>query len=89
MNVLGKTGTVEILSALLKEKKMYRDQLSKTIGKKGSLLNDRLKELEQAGLIESEVEDKFQGKKWYWLTEKGKKVAKHLLEIKKIMESKE
>jgi len=27
--------------------------------------------------------------KWYWLTEKGKKVAEHLIEIEKIMKEME
>jgi len=40
------------------------------------------------GIIASEVEDKFGGKKWYWLTEKGRKVAEKLKEIEKILEEK-
>ena len=64
---------------------MYQKEIKEKIGKKGTI-DIRLKELELLGIIASEVEDKFQGKKWYWLTEKGKKVAEHLIEIEKIME---
>jgi len=85
VNLLGKVGTIEILTALLKEGRMYRDQLSKTINKKGSLLSDGLRELELLGIIASEVEDKFQSKKWYWLAEKGKKIVKRLVEIERMM----
>jgi len=27
-----------------------------------------------------------QGKKWYWLTEKGRKVAEYLMKIEEVME---
>ena len=58
------------------------------IGKKGSVRN-RLKELEALGIIISEVEDKYQGRKWYWLTEEGREIAKHLIEIEKIVKKME
>ena len=76
--------TIDILKLLFKNEKMYQKELKEQIGKKGTL-DIRLRELELLGIIASEVEDKFQGKKWYWLTEKGKKVAEHLIEIEKIM----
>jgi len=77
--------TIDILRLLLENEKMYQKEIKDKIGKKGTI-DIRLKELELLGIIASEVEDKFQGKKWYWLTEKGKKVAEHLIEIEKIME---
>ncbi|HEC77473.1 MAG TPA: MarR family transcriptional regulator [Thermoplasmatales archaeon] len=86
MRILFKTGIIEILKALLEKEKMYRGELEELTGKKGSSLNEKLNELKAQGLIEWEVEDKFQGKKWYWLTEKGRKVAEYLVKIKEVME---
>lgn len=86
MRILFKTGVIEILKALLEKEKMYRGELEELTGKKGSSLNEKLNELKAQGLIEWEVEDKFQGKKWYWLTEKGKKVAEYLVKIEEVME---
>lgn len=87
MKILGLTATSDILQLLLKNEKMYGEQIKTVLKKKGSIEN-RLKELEYLGIITSEVEDKFQAKKWYSLTDKGKKIAKRLIEIKKIMEEK-
>lgn len=53
---------------------------------KGGQLVDRVKELREHGIIDWEVEDKFGGKKWIFLTPEGKEIAKHLIEIEKIME---
>ena len=86
MEILCKPLALSILKALLKEKRMYRGQLSEAVNKKGSTFQDTLGKLEELGVIASEVEDKFGGKKWYWLTEKGRKVAEYLVEIEKIME---
>ena len=86
MRLLFKKGVIEILKALLQNEKMYRQELENVVGKKGSALNERLNELKLQGLIDWEVEDKFQGKKWYWLTPEGKEIAMHLIEIEKIME---
>jgi len=79
--------TIDILRLLLENERMYQKEIKDKIGKKGTI-DIRLKELELLGIIASEVEDKFQGKKWYWLTEKGRKVAEHLVEIERIMEEK-
>ena len=85
IKLLGLSATPDILKLLLENKRMYGEQIKKAVGKKGSVEN-RLRELELLGIIASEVEDKFQGKKWYWLTDKGKEIARHLIEIEKIME---
>ena len=84
LRLLGLSATTDILKLLLENGRMYGEQLKREIGKKGSVEN-RLRELELLGIIASEVEDKFQGKKWYWLTEKGRKVAEKLREIEEIM----
>ena len=89
MEILCKSLALSILKVLLKEKRMYRGQISEAVNKKGSTFQDMLGKLEELGIIASEVEDKFGGKKWYWITEKGKKIAEHLIKIEKIMEKDE
>ena len=64
---------------------MYQKEIKEKIGKKGTI-DIRLKELELLGIIASEVEDKFQGKKWYWLTPEGKEIAEYLVKIEEVME---
>ena len=86
MRIFGKKGSIEILSALLEKGKLYQDELGNIVGMKGGQLVDRIKELKEYGILDWEVEDKFGGKKWIFLTEKGKKIAKYLIEIEKIME---
>ena len=86
MRIFGKKGSIEILSALLEKGKLYQDELGNIVGMKGGQLVDRIKELKEYGILDWEIEDKFGGKKWIFLTEKGKKIAKHLIEIEKIME---
>jgi hypothetical protein len=48
-----------------------------------STLNMRILELKNQGLIRDELEHKFGGRKYIWLTERGKKIAKLLTEIDK------
>ncbi len=86
MEILCKDLVRSILRVLLKEGKLYRGQLSEMVNKKGSTFQSTLTKLEEMGIIASEVEDKFGGKKWYWLTEKGRKVAQKLKEIEEILE---
>jgi len=45
----------------------------------------RLLELKNQGLIKDEQEGKFGGRRYIWLTETGKKIAEHLLEIEKLL----
>jgi len=87
IEVLEKAGSIEILIALHKNKgKMYVTELKKEIGKGSmSTLNTRLLELNNSGLIKDEQESKFGGRRYIWLTEQGKKVAKYLLDIEEIM----
>ncbi len=87
MVFLAKAGAAEILTTLLEQKdKMYFTELKTKIGQ-GSMttLATRVVELERCGLIEFEMEKKYGRKRYIWLTEKGKKVAKHLKEIEKLM----
>jgi DNA-binding HxlR family transcriptional regulator len=84
---LQNAGSADILmSLLLKEGKMYFSELQAAIGKGSiSTLNTRILELKNQGLIKDEREEKFGGRRYFWLTEKGKHVAKHLKEIEKIL----
>jgi len=92
LKILEKAGSTDILISLLKQKgKMYVTELKKEILKKeigkGSMstLNMRLLELKNTGLVEDEQESKFGGRRYIWLTDKGEKIAKHLLDIEKIL----
>jgi len=87
MDVLAKAGSTDILISLQKQKgKMYVTELKKKIGKGSmSTLNMRILELKNQGLIEDEQESKFGGRRYIWLTDIGEKIAKHLLEIEKML----
>ena len=65
---------------------MYLTKLHQDLGKGSmSTLNMRLLELKNQGLIKDEQESKFGGRRYIWLTETGKKIAEHLLEIEKLL----
>jgi len=82
-----KAGSMNILITLSKHKgKMYFTELKKELGTGSmSTINMRLLELKSSGLVEDEVENKFGGRRYIWLTDKGKKIAKHLVEIEKLL----
>lgn len=87
MEILEKAGSINILISLLKNKgKMYVTELKKVIGKGSmSTLNMRILELKNQGLIKDKQESKFGGRRYIWLTDKGEKIGKHLIEIEKIL----
>ena len=87
LSFIEKAGSTEILITLLKRSgKMYFTELKKEIGKGSmSTLNMRILELKNQGLIKEEQESKFGGRRYIWLTEKGKKISKYLFEIEKII----
>jgi len=87
MDIFAKAGATDILISLLKNKgKMFVTELKGKIGKGSmSTLNTRLLELKNQELIKDETEAKFGGRRYIWLTDKGQKVAKHLLEIGKVL----
>ena len=84
---LQKAGSADILmSLLLHNGKMYFSELQDAIGKGSiSTLNTRILELKNHGLLLDEQEEKFGGRRYFWLTEKGKRVAEHLKEIEKLL----
>jgi len=85
LDFLEKAGSTKILTTLLKQNgKMYFTELKEGLGKGSmSTLNTRILELKNQGLLKDELESKFGGRKYIWLTDKGKKIAKHLQEIEK------
>lgn len=87
MKILEKAGSTDILISLLNNKgKMFVTELKKDIGKGSiSTLNMRILELKNHGLIKDEQESKFGGRRYIWLTEKGEKIAKHLIDMEKIL----
>ncbi|MBN1861913.1 MAG: winged helix-turn-helix transcriptional regulator, partial [Candidatus Thermoplasmatota archaeon] len=84
---LENSGTSRILTILLKNnRQMYLTELKKKIGPGSmSTLNMRILELKNLGLLDDKLEEKFGGRRYIWLTEKGKKIAEYLLEIEKII----
>jgi len=77
---------MQIIKLLVENERMYQGEISKITGIKGGELVRRINELKEYKMIDWEVEDKFGGKKWIFLTPEGKEIAKHLIEIEKIME---
>jgi len=85
--LLEKAGSTEILLILLRKKKVYITELKEQLGKGSmSTVNMRVLELKTQGLIEDKLENKLgTHRKYIWLTEKGRDVAKHVLEIEKLL----
>lgn len=81
-----KKKSMQIIKLLLEKERMYQTEISELTGIKGGELVRRINELKEYGIIDWEIEDKFGGKKWIFLTPEGKEIAKHLIEIEKIME---
>ena len=96
---LEKTYSIQILVNLYSiEGKITAKDLMKKIGCSSNVtFTERLDDLKNANLLEYQKKPTVKdGKtigggqtKWIWLTPKGKKVAKKLLEIKEIMEREE
>ena len=83
--VLEKSKSIEILVALYGEKKVFLSELLiKLKTKDTNTINRRIDTLRDAGLIKDETEAKFGGRRYIWLTDKGKKIASNLKNIEKI-----
>jgi len=87
LSIFEKAGSTDILITLLRQNgKMYFTELKTEIGKGSmSTLNMRILELKNQGLIKDELESKFGGRKYIWLTDKAKKIADYLSEIEKTL----
>ena len=84
--VLEKSKSIEILVALYDEEKLFLSELLDKLGTKDTnTINRRIESLRNANLIRDKGEPKFGGRRYIWLTTKGEKIAKHLLDIKKIV----
>ena len=77
----GDKWTFLIIRDLIQGKKFYKDFRGSKEGIATNILSDRLKKLEQNGLIESRVYEKLKTMKEYRLTEKGKDLIPVLVEI--------
>ena len=84
-NILEKSQSMEILVALYNKNKLFLSELLEQLGTKDTnTVSRRLDMLRDAGLIKEEGEEKFGGRRYIWLTDKGKKVAKLLANIEKL-----
>ena len=83
--VLEKSKSIEILVALNAENKVFLSELLvKLKTKDTNTINRRIDTLRDAGLIKDETEAKFGGRRYIWLTKKGRDVASYLSKIGKI-----
>ena len=82
LDFFGDKWTFLIIRDLMFEgKRFYKDFLSSKEGMATNVLADRLKKLENNGVIESRVYEKLKTKKEYSLTEKGKDLVPVLVEM--------
>lgn len=83
--VLEKSKSIEILVALHGEKKVFLSELLiKLKTKDTNTINRRIDTLRDVDLIKDETEAKFGGRRYIWLTNKGKEVANLLLKLGKV-----
>ena len=82
--VLEKSKSIEILVALYDKEKLFLSELLEKLDTKDTnTINRRIDLLRDSGLIKEKSEAKFGGRRYIWLTEKGKKIALLLTEIGK------
>ncbi|MEM9326883.1 MAG: helix-turn-helix domain-containing protein [Bacteroidota bacterium] len=65
----------------LEQKRFYKDFLGAAEGMATNVLSDRLKRLEESGIVRSAVYEKRKTQKEYFLTQKGKDLIPILLEM--------
>jgi len=84
-NILEKSQSMEILIALYNHDKLFLSELLEKLGTKDTnTISRRIDALRNAGLIKEEGEEKFGGRRYIWLTDKGKKVSSYLKNIEKV-----
>ena len=82
LDFFGDKWTFLIIRDLMFEgKKFYKDFLNSKEGIATNILSDRLKRLENIGVVESKVYEKLKTKKEYTLTQKGKDLVPVLVEM--------
>ena len=85
IKILQKSRAIEVLTNLYRKKEAGLVEIVNLCGGSTSVVNNRLLELKAADLISEEKEAKFGGRRLFKLTAEGKKVAKHLIEIEKVL----
>jgi len=84
LEVLFRRKAVSILLTLC-EKPMSFRELAKTVGGSTTTVKQRLRELEELGLVEEKAMQSFPFKKELKLTEKGRRVAEALKKAEQIL----
>jgi DNA-binding HxlR family transcriptional regulator len=87
INNLESSKAIEILLSLYPDKTLMLSDIRKKIGS-SSMVATRIAELINMKLINENYEAKYGGRRLINLTDKGKKITKHLVEIQKILEEK-
>ncbi len=80
------TGTLTILLCLYGEESLTLSELKAKGGLNLSVLYNSIAKLEEMEIVSEEKREKFPFIRRFRLTNKGRKVAKHLLEIEKILQ---
>ncbi|DAC73052.1 MAG TPA: hypothetical protein DSN98_02255 [Thermoplasmata archaeon] len=84
-DVLEKSQSIEILVALQDKDRLFLSELLEILDTKDTnTVSKRIKILRETSLIKEEGEEKVSGRRYIWLTTKGKKIAALLAEIGKI-----
>lgn len=78
---LRKKWTIPIIKGLFCDHKNFKSFLELNPGLSSKVLSERLKELEQYGIIEKIVLNSSAGQTEYYLTEKGRKLNKIIFEM--------
>ena len=86
MKVLNRSKSPEILILLLREEKLSLSDINYKLKTGAATVSKRVSELKEAKLITEKRYTDFTRKREFTLTEKGRKVAALLLEIKKVLE---
>lgn len=85
MEILEDYHSMKVLLLLYEKGKSMRSIVYASIPSSSNTLKLRLDNLLQNGLIQEKEEQFPPKRKWVELTEKGKRVAEHLLEIEKVL----
>lgn len=71
---------------LLRQKPMYIEELLGATGFNNTTISKAIDVLKKVDLVSESTQDKFPRRRYISLTEKGEKVARHLEEVRKILE---
>jgi len=74
------------IMCLLRQKPMYIEELLGATGFNNTTISKAIDVLKKVDLVSESTQDKFPRRRYISLTEKGEKVARHLEEVRKILE---